>query len=243
MIRRKFETDTRFLLDTAEHRLTVIRDDGLYRHLRLQRPGSSCYYYDVITWPGYLTVVGDMGTWTFSRIADMFEFFGGWTGYINTHYWSEKLEAGAGGSGRNLLAQEYDHDAFCESLKSSMSEYLEGGEEADPGEDEEEDWDDEEDTPDSDKAKVREAVRQLCNAHFSNDWEAYQAVGEADWPDRWSTWDVCEGLTFKTYTSHFRWILFAITWAISKYHNAKIVDKAMGTFLAVSSVGIRIKGD
>ncbi|UHC90622.1 hypothetical protein [Klebsiella michiganensis] len=26
---------------------------------------------------------------------------------------------------------------------------------------------------------------------------------------------------------------FPITWAISKYHNAKIVDKAMGTFLAV----------
>jgi len=242
MIRRKIETDTRFLLDTAQHRLTVIRDDGLYRHLRLQRPGTSCYYYDVITWPGYLTVVGDMGTWTFSRIADMFEFFGGWTGRINTGYWSEKLEAGAGGSGRNLLAQEYDHDAFCESLKSSLSEYLEDCEEAHPDEDED-DWDDEDDTPDSDKAKVREAFRELSRSHFSHENEAYQAVLDADWPDRWSAWDICEGLTFKTYTSHFRWILFAITWAISKYHNTKLVDKAMGTFLAVSAAGNSIKGE
>lgn len=227
---RKLNIDSRMLNDTAHHRLEIIRDDGVYRHLRMQRPETSCYYYDIITWPGYLTVTGDMGTWTFSRCYDMFNFFGGWTGEINTHYWSEKLEAGAGCSARNLLAQEYDHEAFCRSLKESLSEYLEDAED-DLSEDE--DWDDEDDTPDSDKAKVREAVRELCRGEFSNDWEAYQAVYEADWPERWSAWDVCDGLTFKTYTSHFRWILFAITWAISKYHNTKMVDKAMATFLAV----------
>ncbi|WNP36206.1 hypothetical protein RN333_08395 [Enterobacter kobei] len=109
---RKFETDTRFLLDAAHHRLDVIRDDGVYRHLRMKDPGTSCYYYDIITWPGYLTVTGDMGTWTFSRTHDMFRFFGGWTGEINTGYWSEKLEAGAGRSAYSFLAQEYDHDEF-----------------------------------------------------------------------------------------------------------------------------------
>ncbi|STU51511.1 Uncharacterised protein [Klebsiella pneumoniae] len=77
-----FEIDSRFLIDTAFHRLEIIRDDGLYRHLRMQQPETSCYYYDVITWPGYLTVTGDMGTWTFSRIADMFDFFGAWEGGI-----------------------------------------------------------------------------------------------------------------------------------------------------------------
>lgn len=241
MIRRKLETDTRFLLDTAEHRLTVIRDDGLYRHLRLQRPGTSCYYYDVITWPGYLTVTGDMGTWTFCRTHDMFRFFGGWTGEINTGYWAEKLEAGAGRSGSDLLAREYDHEAFYRSLKEYFSEYLEDAEEVEP--DEDTDWDDDDDTPDSEKAIVREVVRGLCLSHFNTDHEAYNAVYEADWPKDWSSWDICDGLTFKTYTSHFRWILFAITWAISKYHNTKLVDKAMGTFLAVSVAGISIKGE
>lgn len=228
---RRIETDTRFLLDTAEHRLTVIRDDGLYRHLRLQRPGTSCYYYDIITWPGYLTVVGDMGTWTFCRTQDMFRFFGGWTGEINTGYWAEKLEAGAGRSGMDLLAREYDHEAFCCSLKEHLSEYLNDADEVES--DEDSDWDDDDDTPDSDKAMVREVVRELCGAHFNSDHEAWNAVYETDWPKGWSTWDICDGLTFKTYTSHFRWILFAITWAISKYHNQKLVDKAMGTFLAV----------
>ena len=103
MIRRQIDTSTRFLLDTAFHRLEIIRDDGLYRHLRMKQPGTSCYYFDIITWPGYLTVTGDMGTWTFSRIADMFDFFGPWQDGINTGYWSEKLEAGAGHSACELL--------------------------------------------------------------------------------------------------------------------------------------------
>lgn len=226
-----FEIDSRFLIDTAFHRMEIIRDDGLYRHLRMQHPGTSCYYYDVITWPGYLTVTGDMGTWTFSRIADMFDFFGAWEGVINTSYWSEKLKAGSGCSARELLAKEYNHEAFSKSLKDALSEYLEDDEEAEPENDQDRDDDDE--TPDSEKAKVREIVRELCRAEFNNDFEAYNAVYDADWPERFSAWDICDGLTFKTYTSHFRWILFAITWAISKYHNAKLVDKAMVTFLAV----------
>lgn len=227
---RKYEVDTRVLIDTAHHRLDVIRDDGVYRHLRMQQPGTSIYYYDIITWPGYLTVTGDMGTWTFSRVFDMFNFFGDWNGEINTYYWSEKLEAGAGRSACNLLAKEYDHDAFCRSLKESLSDYLEDGEE---DEQEDEYWDDDDDTPDSDKAKVREVVRDLCRSDFNSDHEAWNAVCDADWPDGWSAWDICEGLTFKTYTSHFRWILFAITWAISKYRSEKLVDKAMTKFIAV----------
>ena len=233
MIRRQIDTSTRFLLDTAFHRLEIIRDDGLYRHLRMKQPGTYCYYFDIITWPGYLTVTGDMGTWTFSRIADMFDFFGPWEGGINTGYWSEKLEAGAGCSAFEMLAKEYDHEAFCQSLKESLSEYLEDSEGDQP---EDEDWDDDDDAPDSDKAKVREIYRELCNSGFSNDWEAYQAVYEADWLESWSAWDVWDGLMFKTYTSHFRWILFAITWAIAKYHNTKLVDKSMTTFLAVKGL-------
>lgn len=239
MSRVQFDTSSRFLLDTAFHRLEIIRDDGLYRHLRMQQPGTSRYYYDVITWPGYLTVTGDMGTWTFSRIADMFEFFGDWEGGINTGYWSEKLEAGAGCIARELLAKEYDHDAFCRSLKESLRDYLEDSED---DEADDEDWDDEDDTPDSDKARVREVVRELCRAGFNSDYEAYNAVYEADWPERFNAWDICDGLTFKTYTSHFRWILFAITWAIAKYHNAKLINKAMASFWVFNPGAVESKG-
>lgn len=230
---RKFDTSNRFLVDTAFHLLEIIRDDGLYRHLRMKQPGTSCYYFDIITWPGYLTVTGDMGTWTFSRIADMFNFFGRWDGEINIGYWSEKLEAGAGCSARELLAKDFDEDEFCESLKEYFSEYLEGNEAHDSGGDDE--WNDD-GISDSDKRNIREIVSDLCSANFSNEHDAYQAVYDADWPEGFSAWDICDGLTFKTYTSHFRWILFAITWGISKYHNTKLVDKAMVTYLAVKGV-------
>ena len=51
----------RFAKDTATHAMTILRDDGLYRHLRFKRPNTSSYYFDIITWPGYLAITGDMG--------------------------------------------------------------------------------------------------------------------------------------------------------------------------------------
>lgn len=93
---------------SKDHQLTVLRDDGLYRHLKFRSPENSFYWFDLITWPGYLTVTGDMGTYTFSRTEDMFTFFR--NGYINTHYWAEKLRAGATG-GRDT-AREHDADEF-----------------------------------------------------------------------------------------------------------------------------------
>lgn len=79
----------------AEHELTVLRDDGPYRHLRCAKPGTYVYGFDIVTWPGYLCICGDIGCWTFSRITNMIEFFGKNLGMgINPHYWSEKLQDG-----------------------------------------------------------------------------------------------------------------------------------------------------
>lgn len=65
------EVKDRFLRDIQEHELTVIRDDGVYRHLRFQKPGTSVMYFDLITWPGHLCFTGDMGSYLFSRVRDM----------------------------------------------------------------------------------------------------------------------------------------------------------------------------
>lgn len=95
----------RFEGDTSEHALTVIRDDGLYRHLRCQKPGTYIYGFDIVTWPGYLAYVGDMGDFVFTRVRDMFEFFRG--DRINPDYWSEKLCAPS-----PEAVMEFDRDAF-----------------------------------------------------------------------------------------------------------------------------------
>jgi hypothetical protein len=99
----------RFQRDTAQHEMTVLHDDGLYRHLRFAqpKPASSAYWFDLITWPGCLTIRGDLNdSYTFSRLPDMFEFFRGPVGRINAHYWAEKL-----GGGRQSV-QEYSEDLF-----------------------------------------------------------------------------------------------------------------------------------
>src|SRR5690348_13144744 len=91
-----------FLKDVSTHEMIVIRDDGANRHIRFKRPGTSCMYFDLITWPGYLCYTGDMGTYVFSRLEDMFEFFRTDRDYnkrkgrelsINPKYWGEKLQA------------------------------------------------------------------------------------------------------------------------------------------------------
>jgi hypothetical protein len=90
-VRRDREADVaeRFINDTAEHRMRIVHDDGLYRHLRCNAPGTWCYGYNVVTWPGYLSVNGDCGDFTFSRVTDMFTFFRG--DHINPDYWASKL--------------------------------------------------------------------------------------------------------------------------------------------------------
>lgn len=83
----------RFPGDIANHHLTVLRDDGLYRHLRCAQLGNSFYWFEIVTWPGSLAFRGDMDCApVFSRVPDMFQFFRG-KGYgtINPGYWSEKL--------------------------------------------------------------------------------------------------------------------------------------------------------
>lgn len=106
----------RFVDDTSDHKLTVLRDDGLYRHLRFQKPGTSIYRFDIVTWPGYLAFVGDAGDFVFARTADMLEFFvpegRESTAGINPQYWSEKLVAP-----RPDAAETYSYKAFCQQVQ------------------------------------------------------------------------------------------------------------------------------
>lgn len=93
------ESGERFAADVAEHQLTVLHDDGLYRHLRFQRPNTGIHYFDLVTWPGTLAIRGDLEGYMFTRVTDMFEFFRAASGWnmnrINPQYWAQKLDAQA----------------------------------------------------------------------------------------------------------------------------------------------------
>lgn len=127
------ETDMarHFSAEVADHEMVILRDDGLYRHLRFvrnavnpksgQRERSSFYWFDLITWPGCLAVNGDCGSFTFSRLDDMFEFFRGHE--INPGYWAEKVRAGRGDLKR------YSADKFRRLVTDEIS----SGDEEFPG--------------------------------------------------------------------------------------------------------------
>lgn len=84
--------------ETTEHELNILHSDDLYRHLRFQRPGTSIWHWDLITWPGSLAICGDVGQgYIFTRERDMLTFFdyGQPDGHINAGYWAEKLNRGS----------------------------------------------------------------------------------------------------------------------------------------------------
>lgn len=115
------EVGEQFERDIAEHQLTVMHDDGLYRHVRLAKPDRNTYWFDLVTWPGNLVIKGDMGSFTFSRLPDMFEFFrrpGGWKVHdtINPGYWSEKTP-------HRTVTVNYSEDKFRQIVAEHVAEH------------------------------------------------------------------------------------------------------------------------
>ncbi|MEU9495476.1 hypothetical protein AB0D73_27360 [Streptomyces sp. NPDC048215] len=99
------EVAARFKRDTANHQMTVLHDDELYRHLRFRSPRSSEYWFEIVTWPGSLAMRGDVGDgYVFSRLDDMFQFFRSDRPSINPHYWAGKL-----GGGRRSVKEYSEH--------------------------------------------------------------------------------------------------------------------------------------
>ncbi|WP_270830670.1 hypothetical protein [Aeromonas sp. QDB03] len=186
-----------FLRDTSEHTMKVHRDDGLYRHLEFSNRGSSVYRFDLVTWPGHLTVCGDMGTWAFSRTADMFKFFGGnFEKGVNPRYWGEKLQMGASGR-RDEICMEFDEESFKSGLRELLAEYQE--------------------EPD-DASDFAIAINEILEGDYSHEHQACQAIYDSDLPD---PYELMEGLTMKRYSHHYLWILHAIVWGIQQYNTSK----------------------
>jgi hypothetical protein len=113
------------IIPTRPHEMTILHDDGLYRHLRFKSPDRSTYWFDLITWPGCLTVRGDFGNgYTFACATDMFGFFRGnsHNGSINPDYWAGKLDGGG-----SDVATKYDQDLFERRVKEHVAESIRDG--------------------------------------------------------------------------------------------------------------------
>jgi hypothetical protein len=112
------DTREHFEADTKDHGLTILFDNGLYRHLRLAKPGTRIAQFDIVTWPGFLAFTGDMGDYVFARLDDMLEFFRGHA--PNHSYWAEKCVAADKDSG----IRAYDPAQARAAIEETVAEFL-----------------------------------------------------------------------------------------------------------------------
>lgn len=224
-------TEERFLRDVADHKMIVIRDEGVHRHIRFKKPNSGEMRFDLITWPGHLCYTGDMGTYVFQRAEDMFGFFRTDREYnrqrgrrlaINLGYWTEKLIAVNGGRDGGK-AMDYDEDQFRRVINKYRVGWMRSAK-ADgllDADGRRELWQAVED-------EVFGALedggvdRALWAAHEFNHYDR-DSKGPRDswqfeelWDHRW-----------KDYTFSMVWCCYALAWGIEQYDTAKQAAEAV----------------
>jgi hypothetical protein len=186
-----------FLKDTKDHVLSILHDDGVYRHLKVSKPGTSSYHYHIVTFPGRLVITGDMGSCIFARTYDMFEFFG--SGKINPSYWSEKLECGKD----DIL--EFDENRFMKDVYKEIQEFK-----------------DENDLTEDDLDILDEIISDA--KIITDTGEAYRFVSDTEvsmeFGPTFTFGDMWEH-DFTGFTYHYIWKCYAIVHAIKLYEEVK----------------------
>lgn len=188
-------TEESFLKDVSKHVMTIVRDDGVHRHVRFRQPDSYNMGFDIVTYPHFLVYSGDMGCYVFSRINDMFEFFRTRPDrepkgslHINLSYWAEKLEATDKPDGYKEYSQE--------ALETYVREWLDGVEADD---------------------ELRERVDdEILSCSDDGETRARDALTDFEHAGRHPFQDSWE-CNFSEYTFRFVWCCYALAWAIRNY--------------------------
>ena len=187
-----------FLQTVKNHKMTILNDDGVNRHLRFKQQDTCDRWFDIVTWKGHLCITGDVGCAVYARLNDMFVFFD--TGEdigINVNYWTEK-EVATSVYGQNY---EFDPTVLPELLKEWKELWIE---ESDPTK---------EQLKDVEYALEDTAFSSMCEVSefLHNPPEELEPIIDQDW------WEY----NFETATVHHIWRLFAITYAVREYKKYK----------------------
>lgn len=199
------EIAERFKRETANHQMTILHDDGLYRHLRFASQDGSGYRFDLITWPNRLTFHGEPGTYVFSvwPTEDMFDLFRSSSvgDKPNFGYWHEKLVADG------EAAVQFSSDLF----DKRVAEELEKAEEFFPGV----------------TAAWREKTESFTAEYNTESEEtarealaAFEYLPEGQWGEAWrfrytGEWDLND------YDWRYLWSCHAALWGIGQYDAAR----------------------
>ena len=193
------EIKDQFKKHIKNHKMSILKDDGEYRHI-IMSDKSPYYHYEIITWPNYLCFCGDMGTFVFSRLPDMFNFFRqeNKEPEINPGYWKEKLQAQDMSGG----AEEYSSELFTKIIKEIVDQYI---------------YDNE--LSEEEGKELLDEVESEVLWYSEEEGKAREVAGEFDYKglkfdDLWER-------DFRDYTYRYIWCLYAIVHTISLYDNFK----------------------
>jgi RecG-like helicase len=210
---KKEITEQTFLNDVKDHKLEIINDTNDIISLKFKRPNECYYHFEITTWENHLCISGDMGTYVFKRVKNMFNFFRmddydfnydkEKTLQINPYYWHQKLVS----QDVHSPAMEFSTDLFQNRIKEILNDYCK-----------ENDMDDEfkqsclqemeEDFLYSDNEhEAREGVERF-NSYDENIDEFAKFLKQDFWEEE-----------FEDYSIHFIWCLYAIVWGIKQYDN------------------------
>lgn len=113
-----------FARDAPGLQMRVLLDQGVHRHLQFRRPSRAFdSWFDLISFPGGLTISGCRESWTFRRTYDMFGFFRADNYRVDPQYFAQKLDAPDG------TAEEYSKEALLADLTDAVDQWQEGDEE------------------------------------------------------------------------------------------------------------------
>lgn len=208
---RDHPTVEKFLADVASHELAVSIDSGVHRHLTFKRPNGSTYYFHIATWPGYLAISGDMGSFVFARLHDMFEFFRT-DRDINPGYWAEKLMAHDRHGGHMSFSEDLYRDAIKRDFEQWSFESDEDRERA--WKEIEHDWD-----------GLLGAMPSTAHEAISRAMDYYCPVSKNRFTDFWDN-------RVEDYSYRFIWCCYAIQWAIRQYGERKAAQPVAAAVLS-----------
>lgn len=202
--------------DIVSHKMNVLLDNGVYRHILFKKPENGCQHFEIVTYPGTLVYTGDMGSFVFQITNDMFSFFrtvGDRGDGINPSYWAQKVQAVDRADG----LEEFDKNYFKRCVLEYVVQWMRDHRKETNREERKELW--------------RCVIGDVINAEDDHDGASlkiavsdfYHPLAVGGFGDLSFTFeDFLEGGDFSNYTLSFYWACYAIAYAVKQYDQSKV---------------------
>lgn len=199
---------TNFYKDVENHKMTVVADSGVNRHILFKQENTSNYHFSLTTWSGYLCISGDMGTYVFSRLPDMFQFFRTENGCVNLSYWGEKCVADSTSGGR---ITQWSEDKFISAIKELTQQLIS-----------------EVEMPKEVRDDLEyEVNNEVLSRSSDGQHEAHKAAQEFIFRGLYRPFSELYEHDLDEFTPRYIWCCHAIAWGIKQYYESKKNDVIM----------------